>query len=76
MHPTFCSNLPQSLLGTSLESWKSKQKIVFSIEIWMIYNIALVSGIQQSDLVSYIYIYIHTYIYMYIYIIFSDYFPL
>ena len=59
MRPTFCSNLPQSLLGTSLESWKSKQKIVFSIEIWMIYNIALVSGIQQSDSVSYIYIYIY-----------------
>ena len=69
MHPTFCPNLPQSLRGTSLESWKSKQKIVFSIEVWMIYNIALVSGVQQSDSVLYIYMYIYK-------IIFSDYFPL
>ena len=55
MHPTFCSNVPQSLLGTCLESWKSNQKIVSSVEVWMIYNnIVLVSGVQQSDSVSYI----------------------
>ena len=33
------------------------------IEIWLIYNIVLISGVQQSD--SFIYIYIYLYLYLY-----------
>ena len=30
------------------------------IEVWLIYNVMLISAIQQSDSVTYIYIYIYT----------------
>ena len=39
--------------------------VFFLIEVWMIYNVVLVSGVQQSDSVIYIYVYICTYIYIY-----------
>ena len=38
-------------------------------EVWLIYNVVLVSGVQQSDLVIHIYMYICIYS-------FSDSFPL
>ena len=34
------------------------------IEIWLIYNIVLISGVQQSD--SFIYIFIYIYIYTHV----------
>ena len=43
---------------------------IFFIEIWLIYNVVLVSGIQQSA-VSFSYTHTHTFICMYIYIIFQ-----
>ena len=60
---------------------------IFKIEVQLIYNVVLVSGIQQSDPDIYIYVYmyihikthtyIHVYIYTYIYThTFSDSFPL
>ena len=44
---------------------------IFFIEIQLIYNVVLVSSVQQSA--SFIHIYIYIYIYIYS---FSDYFPL
>ena len=61
-----------TIVGTAV--WHFKK---FFIEIQLIYNVVLVSGVQQSDSV-YIYIHTHThkythiyiYIYIYIYILF------
>ena len=36
----------------------------------MIYNVVLISSVEQSDLVLYIYTYIHTYIYILFHIVF------
>ena len=53
--------------------------IYLCIELQLIYNTVLVSGVQQSDSVihthTYMYMYVYIYIYIYIYI-FKGYFPL
>ena len=49
--------------------------LLFFIEVQLTYN-GLVSGVQHSDSVIYIYTYIYVYIYMCVYIYyFSDSFP-
>ena len=47
------------------------------IEVQLIYNVVLVSGVQQSDSVIhiYVYVYIYIYIYIYIYVLFQIIFP-
>ena len=39
--------------------------ILFFTEEWLIYNVVLVSGVQQSNSVMHIYIYIYTHTYIY-----------
>ena len=46
-------------LGTSRPSF-----LFFLTEVWLIYNVVLVSGVQQSDSVIYIYIYIYIYLFI------------
>ena len=38
------------------------------IEVYLIYNVVLISGIRQSELVLYIYVYIYIYIYICIFL--------
>ena len=45
--------------------------VVVFIEVELIYNIALISGIQQHDSVIYIYIYICVHIYTFFFVFFS-----
>ena len=35
--------------------------MIFSIEVWLIYSVVLVSGVQQNDSDKYIYIYVFVY---------------
>ena len=51
-----------SVMGTC---WEVHLFSFFKIEVWLIYSIVLISGVQQSDSVlslSYIYMYIYIYI--------------
>ena len=43
-----------------------KIDFIFFIEVQLIYNVVLVSGVQQSDSVIYMYMYVYIYIYIYI----------
>ena len=48
----------------------------FLTDIWLIYNVVLVSAVQQSDSFIYMCIYIYIYIYIYIHILFLMFFSI
>ena len=53
----------------SMETREFEVKIFFTIEVWLIYNIQLVSGIQQWFIfISYTHIYVYIYLHMCVYI--------
>ena len=58
-----------SVMGTC---WEVHLFSFFKIEVWLIYSIVLISGVQQSDSVlSLSYIYICIYIFIFLFIFFS-----
>ena len=44
--------------------------LLFFIQVWLIYNVVLISAVHQSDLITCVHTYTHTHTQIYIYILF------
>ena len=64
---TVCSTWPPESQGRGKEDGRATLALFknYFIEVWLIYNVMLVSGVQHSDLDMYLYIFTHTHIFFF-----------